>query len=915
MGYSTDRIILFDRYENPLGDLPPAMLAARPREVEEVNGEHTLSITTRAPCPLLAKGTRVLNQDGTGKWHEWVVDEPHEEHGVGEYLCVWSLQHDLEATDTNERWASAEQGAHTPVSASTALSVALADNGKWGVGSVTVATTGACSLYDQQVWDNVKKVVDVFGGELDAEITVGVTGVTSRRVALLAHVGKTKATRRFDYGRDLVGVTRSEEPGPRWCGIRPRGGQAKKDADGVDYSMRVGVEAYLGTPYIYDDEVDEETGVSVKELNRISDGQGGWIYPCKTVIYDQDVEGVDDQYALAQELYEMAAPDLHTYTRPSVSYTADVLQLARGGFDPKGVACGDEVHIVDRTFADGAGLRVPGRVLRIERDLPIGGAESNGPAELTLGQIGFTLADRMRDIASTLADRMADRMGDVNARVDEILSGGTLVYLEGILDSINAQLNTEGGWEYKVAGHGTYVYDREVTDPAVGAEATRAIHLGGGFMRFANSKTSSGDWRWTNVITANGYLGLAATIAAITSGSIRDANENVVIDLDGGTVTFKQGLIQTADGRSYWNLGNGALRSYGVSAGAEFGKYRQTGYYRHYEKTSYSTLPASDSTYVYYMLNGVVYRALRTDEKLLQLASKMTFSDGGIVLEKYKDTTADVTRTIGADDDLYVTLSADDTLESRMVIDEGWSYETDLGKIVDISVTRDVNHGYAAEGTSTWYYDHDFPTLRLRARHGNSSSSAYYDSGLTVTVGDPTTDSGVIYPETRAVADGPMYIRGGGLYANGSLKYSHYVSIGEISGSNSVVVVRDLMQTSDRRLKEHVSWLGEDAVRFVRELRPALFDMGGLRRLGFYAQDVAEGDEWGSDTVRQGVDEDGSLGYDPLLLDYQALIAPLTAYAQALERRVDEQRGQIEALTKRLEALEKRRQGQETNGE
>ena len=45
---------------------------------------------------------------------------------------------------------------------------------------------------------------------------------------------------------------------------------------------------------------------------------------------------------------------------------------------------------------------------------------------------------------------------------------------------------------------------------------------------------------------------------------------------------------------------------------------------------------------------------------------------------------------------------------------------------------------------------------------------------------------------------------------------------------------------------------------------------------------------------------------DPLTLDYNALIAPLVAYTQQLERRIDEQREMIERLTKRLDALEGR---------
>jgi hypothetical protein len=114
---------------------------------------------------------------------------------------------------------------------------------------------------------------------------------------------------------------------------------------------------------------------------------------------------------------------------------------------------------------------------------------------------------------------------------------------------------------------------------------------------------------------------------------------------------------------------------------------------------------------------------------------------------------------------------------------------------------------------------------------------------------------------------------------------------------------------SDRRMKEHVEYLDEDACDFVRSLRPALFEFRegthqSGRHLGFYAQDVrdAEPDGWDTETVTQSADE--SLDYRPYSLDYSALIAPLVAYTQQLERRIDQQQEQIDKLIERIEALE-----------
>ena len=133
-----------------------------------------------------------------------------------------------------------------------------------------------------------------------------------------------------------------------------------------------------------------------------------------------------------------------------------------------------------------------------------------------------------------------------------------------------------------------------------------------------------------------------------------------------------------------------------------------------------------------------------------------------------------------------------------------------------------------------------------------------------------------------------------------------------LTNAGNLWIKGTLTQNSDRRLKEHHAYLGDDACDFIRALKPALYTKDGSRHVGFYAQDVqaAEPKEWDTETVTaQHTDE--SLDFDPLTLDYNALIAPLVAYTQQLEWRIDEQQEQIdqqqktiEALVKRMEALE-----------
>lgn len=109
-----------------------------------------------------------------------------------------------------------------------------------------------------------------------------------------------------------------------------------------------------------------------------------------------------------------------------------------------------------------------------------------------------------------------------------------------------------------------------------------------------------------------------------------------------------------------------------------------------------------------------------------------------------------------------------------------------------------------------------------------------------------------------------------------------------LNTTGNLWIAGTLTQNSDRRLKEHHAYLSDDACDFIRQLKPALYTKDGERHTGFYAQDVqdAEPDGWDTATVTAQHTDEG-LDFDPLTLDYQALIAPLVAYCQHLEKRIE----------------------------
>jgi hypothetical protein len=100
-----------------------------------------------------------------------------------------------------------------------------------------------------------------------------------------------------------------------------------------------------------------------------------------------------------------------------------------------------------------------------------------------------------------------------------------------------------------------------------------------------------------------------------------------------------------------------------------------------------------------------------------------------------------------------------------------------------------------------------------------------------------------------------------------------------VDWNGNVVIAGTLTQSSDRRLKKHVAYLDEDAVEFIRKLKPAHFVKDEKDHVGFYAQDVEKEDKWNCMTGEMN-------GYKTL--GYTEIIAPLVAYCQHLEARINE---------------------------
>lgn len=507
-----ERILLFDRQDRPLGELSPNDVFSLIR-TERVNGEHSLKITT---TKVLQKGWRVLVCDSRQRWREFVVygtDALHDsgEKPFGDYYCVWSLQPDLMGTRI-----SAMPGVQNPCTAAVALAAALGGTARWTVGTVTNQNTGGASMYDTDGWSALSILLANWGGELETTIEVGLGGVTARKVDLYALQGDQDAKRRFDFGADIKSIRRKIPDGPLYCRITPRG-MGEETEEG--WGRKITIESV-------NDGKDWLENPDMVDLAKLPDGNGGWEYPT--------LEVENGECQTPQELLDWSLPLVDDYTVPKITYEIDVLQLAQEGVDMHGVSLGDAIQAVDRRFGDG--LRVSGRVLQTVVNLL-----DEADMQITVGNIA-------EDLASMIGS-FETRLTAVTDTLTAIAGGtGAADYYSNLLAHLNAQINATGGYTYITEGEGIRCYDHAVTDPTVGAEATKVVEMKGGSIRIADSKTAQGAWEWKTVFVSGKIASDVLSASNITTGALRvqDALGNAVFvaDMDAGTVQMSGDAIR-----------------------------------------------------------------------------------------------------------------------------------------------------------------------------------------------------------------------------------------------------------------------------------------------------------------------------------------------------------------------------------
>ncbi|KAB6879388.1 phage tail protein [Bifidobacterium longum] len=489
------RYMIFDRWGNPLGDLPYAIKAIRTRATD---GTDTLDITTIGE---INKDERIVFKDSMGRWAEYLCQSTQTARAAGMPVtvayCTGSIA-ELSRTyieDKRNRNANAK----------ACLAKAL-EGTRWAVGTVetgTITGTADLSFYHCTALEAIQKTADTYGLEVQTEYQPDPTGnqIGRRIIHLVEHRGTANTTKRFEYGKDLTQIKRDIDSGDVITRLYGWGKGIEQTNDQGEatggYSRKISfADVNNGKPYIQDDNALANWGIV---------GADGTKHHSEASVDFPDCED-------PKELLNLTKAALKTRTTPTVSYTADVTALGQAGYDPEGTDVGDSVQIIDTSFTNP--LRLEGRILQIEEDL----AGSLADTKITLGNIRQTYTQRLAAQQQAL-DKLVSNSGAWNSA-----AGGTGPYMKDLIDRINQIMNATGGYTYLKPGQGIYVYDKpEDQNP------TQCIHIGGGYWRIADHKKPNGDWDFRAL--ANGKGVFADTLF---TGRLSDAAGLNFWDMDTG---------------------------------------------------------------------------------------------------------------------------------------------------------------------------------------------------------------------------------------------------------------------------------------------------------------------------------------------------------------------------------------------
>jgi phage minor structural protein len=372
----------------------------------------------------------------------------------------------------------------------------ILDGSRWQLGTVNIQRRYTGNFYYVTRKEAISKLIEATQIEIKPRLEFSRGKITGRYLDVFTRLGGRNG-KVFVHGRDLLTVSEKKSQGAIYTAVVGRGKGEETDTGG--YGRRISfkdVEWRRTSGQPVDKPVGQEY-VEIPAMTKLYGFEKGTKPRIKIVEFQDET----DKEKLLRLSYEW----LKKNSRMQVEYSAKVLNVGN-------LELGDTVGI----FNPKLGIKYETRVFKVKRNLV-----DNKLTEFGIGD-KVTTSPFSRTIE--LAKEMKNFQDD------------TVYWLDKIRERLSDKLINEDGYnydlkadnEYKVPA-GYYSFDKPIDQ-----NPTKVVYMGAGKIAIANSKKPTGEWNWKTFLDGRG-----ATLDLINTGVLR------------------AGRIQSADGRSYWDLDTG----------------------------------------------------------------------------------------------------------------------------------------------------------------------------------------------------------------------------------------------------------------------------------------------------------------------------------------------------------------------
>lgn len=372
----------------------------------------------------------------------------------------------------------------------------ILDGSRWQLGTVNIQRRYTGNFYYVTRKEAISKLIEATQIEIKPRLEFSRGKITGRYLDVFTRLGARNG-KVFVHGRDLLTVSEKKSQGAIYTAVVGRGKGEETDTGG--YGRRISfkdVEWRRTSGQPVDKPVGQEY-VEIPAMTKLYGFEKGTKPRIKIVEFQDET----DKEKLLRLSYEW----LEKNSRMQVEYSAKVLNVGN-------LELGDTVGI----FNPKLGIKYETRVFKVKRNLV-----DNKLTEFGIGD-KVTTSPFSRTIE--LAKEMKNFQDD------------TVYWLDKIRERLSDKLINEDGYnydlkadnEYKVPA-GYYSFDKPIDQ-----NPTKVVYMGAGKIAIANSKKPTGEWNWKTFLDGRG-----ATLDLINTGVLR------------------AGRIQSADGRSYWDLDTG----------------------------------------------------------------------------------------------------------------------------------------------------------------------------------------------------------------------------------------------------------------------------------------------------------------------------------------------------------------------